>query len=327
MHIVIVNRGKVPVSKYGGTERVLWYLGQELVKMGHKITYLVEEGSSCPFGKVLFIDDTRPWAAQIPDDADVVHFNFNIPEPIDKPYIITIHGNSNDSREFDINSVFVSQNHAARYNSRSYVYNGLDWDDYGKVNLEVERKHFHFLGKAAWRVKNVEGAIKVISKAKGETLKVLGGHRLNIKMGFRLTLNPRIRFYGMVGGEEKLSVLRQSKGLVFPVKWHEPFGLAITESLYFGCPVFGTPYGSLPELVNSEIGYLSSNSSELARAVKEVDRFSRKRCHDYAVEMFNSKNMAEAYLEKYLSVLNGKSLNPAPPKLKEIPKERFLEWE
>ncbi len=327
MHIVIVNKGVIPVSKYGGTERVLWYLGRELSRMGHTITYLVESGSSCPFGKVIFLDNTKSLSAQIPADADIVHFNFNINEAVDKPYIITIHGNSNDSREFDINTVFVSQNHAQRYNSGSYVYNGLDWDDYGKVDLKAERKHFHFLGKAAWRVKNVEGAIKVIAKAKGETLKVLGGHRLNIKMGFRLTLNPNIKFYGMVGGEEKLTVLRASKGLVFPVKWNEPFGLAITESLYFGCPVFGTPYGSLPELVNSEVGFLSDKSSELAKAVKDAGSFSRKRCHEYAVEVFNSKKMAEAYLEKYLTVLNGKTLNKVPPKLKEIQKEKFLPWE
>ena len=51
----------------------------------------------------------------------------------------------------DKNSVFVSKNHANRYQSNEYVYNGLDWDDYGKVDLEKKRKRFHFLGNAAWR--------------------------------------------------------------------------------------------------------------------------------------------------------------------------------
>ncbi|MEF9931013.1 MAG: glycosyltransferase, partial [Bacteroidales bacterium] len=53
----------------------------------------------------------------------------------------------------------------------------------------------------------------------------------------------------MIGGEQKLNILKESKGLIFPVIWNEPFGLAITESLYCGAPVFGTPYGSLPELI------------------------------------------------------------------------------
>ena len=53
----------------------------------------------------------------------------------------------------------------------------------------------------------------------------------------------------MVGGTNKTKLLNQSKGLLFPVRWHEPFGLAILESLHYGCPVFGTPRGSCLKLV------------------------------------------------------------------------------
>ena len=56
--------------------------------------------------------------------------------------------------------------------------------------------------------------------------------------------------------------------MIFPVRWHEPFGLAIVESLYFGCPVFGTPYGSLPEIVAPDVGVLSARASDLAEAVR-----------------------------------------------------------
>ncbi|MBX9724388.1 MAG: hypothetical protein K2X81_23465, partial [Candidatus Obscuribacterales bacterium] len=66
-------------------------------------------------------------------------------------------------------------------------------------DLLRKRNKFHFLGKAAWSVKNVAGAIDVIKATKNEELMVLGGHRLNLKMGFRFTLSSRIQFYGMVG--------------------------------------------------------------------------------------------------------------------------------
>ena len=134
------------------------------------------------------------------------------------------------------------------------MHNGLDWNDYSTPELMKSRNYFHFLGNAAWRVKNVSGAINVIKKTKTQRLKVLGGVRFNFKMGMRFTFSTKVGFEGMVGGQTKFDLLNGSKGLIFPVKWHEPFGLAIIESLYFGCPVFGTPYGSLPELVTSDFG-------------------------------------------------------------------------
>jgi glycosyltransferase involved in cell wall biosynthesis len=128
----------------------------------------------------------------------------------------------------------------------------------------------------------------------------------------------------MVGGEKKTTLLNGSKGLLFPVRWHEPFGLAITESMYFGCPVFGTPYGSLPEIVNHEVGFLSVKSNELKLAIENKNNFSAKICNEYALENFNSKKMALYYLEKYLVVLNKGTLNQINPKLIKIQEEKFL---
>ncbi len=224
MNILIVDSGIIPAKKYGGTERVIWYLGKELVRMGHKVTFLVQKGSVCDFTNVLFLDPKKKLSKQIPASTDIVHFNFVPEEPIEKPYIITIHGNGNDFRKFDLNTVFVSKDHASRFGSESFIHNGLDWDDYGKPDLDSKREYFHFLGKAAWRVKNVQGAIDVITSTKREELMVLGGRRLNLKMGFRFTLSPRVHFCGMVGGEEKNTLLRKSKGLILPVRWHEPLG-------------------------------------------------------------------------------------------------------
>lgn len=328
VHIVIVNNAKIPVQLYGGTERVIWYLGNELVKMGHKVTYLVEPGSSCPFADVIYFEPGKKIPDIIPAGTDLVHYNF-MPEgynEIKLPYIVTLHGNIFSQDPLDQNTVFVSANHAQRYGSDSFVHNGLDWNDYAKPAPDAAGNYFHFLGKAAWRIKNVQGAIDIIKKTKKEKLKVLGGKRFNFNMGLRLTFSPRIGFYGMVGGKKKDRLLQQSKGLIFPVRWHEPFGLAISESLYFGCPVFGTPYGSLPELVPAEVGFLSNSCTELSLAVENAGIYSRKFCHEYAAENFNSKKMAVRYLEKYETVLAGNKLNAVPPKLLQQPHEKFLPW-
>ncbi len=328
MNILIVINEIIPVKLYGGTGRVMWYLGKELVRLGHKVTYLVKKGSTCAFAEVIETDNVLAMTARIPEYIDVVHVNFtpkNI-ENIHKPYLITIHGNADKFEKMDVNTVFVSKNHANRHGSDVYVHNGLDWADYAKPDLSAKRDAFHFLGNAAWRIKNVKGAIDVVKGTKSERLNVLGGVRFNVSMGLRFTFSPRIRFYGMVGGGEKDALLNRSKGLIFPVRWHEPFGLAITESLYFGCPVFGTPYGALPELVNDNVGFLSNKKSELIDAVNNVEAFSKQNCHDYAMETFNSQKMAVSYLTLYEKVLLNQTLNKTQPQLVEVQDTKFLEW-
>ncbi len=326
MHILIAHKTLIPVHKYGGIERVIWYLGKELTRIGHKVSFLVNPGSQCEFADIIYWDTNKTLDQQIPNDVDIVHFHYTSHKKpnISKPYIITFHENRNEQTPFDTNTVFLSKNHASRYGSDCFVYNGLDWNDYSKPDIHCPRKYFHFLGNAAWRVKNVKGAIDVVKKAKKEKLYVLGGKRFNLNMGIRLTFTPRATFFGMVGGHKKFSLLSGSKGLIFPVKWHEPFGLAITESLFYGCPVFGTPYGSLPELIHDEVGFLSADSNELVNAI-ENNNYSPLRCHQYALDNFNANKMALDYLLKYEVVLNGKQLNNNKPKLISIP-PKFLAW-
>jgi len=325
LHILIVYNGKIPTPKYGGTSRDIWSLGKELVRMGHRVTFLVAKGSVCDFAGLIPFDPSAPLAGQVPEDVDLVHSHIPLWEPLPKPYMITLHGNSSDEREFDINTTFISRNHAARYGSQVYVYNGLGLEEYGKPRLDNPREYLHFLGKAAWRVKNIRGSMD-IARASGYPLRVLGGYRVNLKMGIRITLDPRIRFEGMVGGEKKNRLINGSKALLFPVRWNEPMGLAVVESLYFGCPVFGTPYGALPELVTPEFGFLSNSRSELVQALEQVEDYDRKRCHEYVCDIFSSRHMAQNFLPLYEKVLNGESLNPRPPRFVRRDQPKFLPW-
>jgi hypothetical protein len=312
LHILLVYNGKIPTPKYGGTSRDIWYLGKELVQMGHRISYLVGEGSHCDFAEVLPFDSSRSLASQIPENVDLVHSHVPVWEPLPKPYMITIHGYPK-GEEFDINTTFISKSHAAHFGSEVYVFNGLGLEEYGKPRFDLPRNYLHFLGKAAWKVKNLKGCMGIAREA-GLPLRVLGGHRVNLKMGVRITLDPRVRFEGMVGGAQKNKLINGSKALLFPVIWHEPMGLAVVESLYFGCPVFGTPYGALPEIVTPEFGFLSTKKSELVAALEDVDAYDRKKCHEYVCDKFAAIHMTRNFLPLYEKVLNGEKLNPRPPR-------------
>lgn len=315
MKILLVHPAKLPVHAYGGTERVVWDLGKALVAMGHHVTYLASPGSRCPFAPVRAVDSTRPLMEQIHrNEQDIVHFQFNPPQVPDFPHLITEHGNSKVSSPLPLNTVFLSQDHAARHGSSHFVYNGLDWTSYGAVDMQRPRHHFHFLAKGSWPVKNLKGAIQVARSAQ-VPLAVLGARRLNLSRGFRFTPWPSIRFMGMVGGEQKFDALNASKGMIFPVRWHEPFGLAVIESLYFGCPVFATPFGALPELVTEACGVLALEGQTLAQALTERT-FNPMDCHHRA-RTFDHLRMARGYLEKYEQVLCGTPLHSTSPRLPE----------
>lgn len=321
MHVLLVNNSPIPVYGYGGTERVIWDLGQMLVRLGHRVSYLVPEGSTCDFGAVLPIRPDAPWDSQIPADVDITHFQFNPRTEIGTPYLVTEHGNARKPKPLPRNTVFLSRDHAARYGSTEFVYNGLQWESYGAVDFARPRDHYHFLGKAAWRVKNVSGAIRVAQLA-GVELDVLGGDRINFRRGFRWTLSRRIHFFGMVGGAQKTERLNASRGLIFPVRWHEPFGLAVIE-----------PVLRLPRVLDALRRAAGTGARRMRRAGGQRQCPGRggarqplrpRACHDHAVRHFGAERMARDYLRMYERVLAGETLNAQAPVIQG--EARSLAW-
>lgn len=323
----------------------MWWLGLQLHEMGHSPRFLVKQDSECAFAPVLTLDEKKALATQIPDDIDLIHF-FDRPaqalDEIGKPYLITSFVNSTQAETLDANTVFVSANQAVRHGGSVYVYPGLDFRTYGEVLLDFPRKYFHFLGDAAWRGKNVRGAIDLASRA-GVRVHVIGGSRVNFRKDLRITLSPSARFHGVLNRDGRNMMLNGSKGLLFPILTHEPFALAIIESLYFGCPVFGTPYGPLPEILCkktategrkwtgqvdacfSEFGCLSNKRSELLEAMNQADTFNRKRCMEYATDCFSAERMANDYLRLYEQILHGKPVHAQAPEVSETPDTSFLQ--
>ncbi|MFN0015056.1 MAG: glycosyltransferase [Saprospiraceae bacterium] len=348
MKIVLVFDGRLPVADYGDAGRVLLWHCRQLHEMGHEPVVLAEKGSVCSFAPVLILNSKKPVLSQLPDGVDVVHF-FYRPAPkmlggLEMPYLITFFDNSTKAESLDPNTVFLSANHAARHGGDVFVYPGLDFRDYGAVLLDFPRNYFHFLGDASWRGRNVRGAVG-LAAAVGERLHVIGGSRINFKKSLRITLSPNARFHGVLNSDGRNMMLNGSKGLLFPVLWHEPFGLPVIESLYFGCPVFGTPYGALPELLChqtasdgrkwtgqvdgcfSEFGCLSVKRSELLEAIRNAGAFSPERCSAYARDCFSAERMTRDYLRLYACVLGGKTLHEHPPTIAEAAGGKLLPME
>jgi hypothetical protein len=311
MKVCMVIDAVIPALLYGGTQRIVVWLGRALHESGHHVTYLARAGSSCEFAPVLTLDRARSIDAQVPRDTDIVHVHSGGALPARFPACMTVYTNARTPQELPANTIFLSRRHAEIHNAEAFVHVGVHPEEFGPVEMFQPGKAFIFLGKAAWNVKNVRGAIRV-ARAAGAPIDVLGGTRLNFNMGFRLTLDPNARFHGMVGGENKKRFLHQARGLIHPVLWDEPGAAAVVESLYFGVPVFGTPYGCLPEQVPAHVGHLSAHEGELAEAAARAEQYDRHAIHAWWQEHFSAARMARKYLTYYEKILTGETLHPGP---------------
>lgn len=325
MKICIVVNSLIPALEYGGIERVVVWLGRGLKELGHQPIFLAKPTSRLDFAEVLPLDVSKSLDSQIPQDTNIVHIHGDIAAPENYPYCYTNHGNARNWQTFDRNTIFCSFKHATNHGGEAFVHLGLDPREYGSPNFENrESAPLIFLGKAAWRLKNVRGAISVARKA-SKKIDILGGSRLNFKMGFRCTFDLHANFHGMVGGEKKNKLIRESSGLVFPVLWHEPGATAVIESLYFGKPVFATPYGCLPELVAPHVGALSNVESVLGEAAKDASSYDCREIHHWWSQNFTYKHMTAKYLSYYENILDGQSLHAAPLQSPPV-RTKLLDW-
>ncbi|MDR3608196.1 MAG: glycosyltransferase [Oligoflexia bacterium] len=325
MHIVLYHDALIPPPKYGGTERIVYWLAKALLQLGHQVTLIARPGSAIEGATVIALEngDSVPggWEALIPADADIVHLWGTPATPPKKPFLVTIQGNGRPGERFHPNTVFISRKHAENHGATHFVYNGIDPDEYPCDPAGSRENALVFLAKASWKVKNLVGAIE-IARAANRPLYVMGSRDWPKGLHRFLPAFGGIRYLGMVGDAEKRSYLRKASALLFPVRWPEPFGIAITEALASGCAVFGTPYGSLPEIVTPDVGALSHEASVLLERLMNGN-YSPETCRKRVFQGFTHIAMAESYLKLYRNVLDRGSLgeNPKTPQ----PEARFQE--
>jgi hypothetical protein len=308
LHIALYHDAVIPPAKYGGTERIVYWLARALTESGHRVTLLARPGSSVPGVEVISLR-SNDWERMVPDSVDLVHLWSTPGSAPSKPFVVTIQGNGKPGEKFHPNTIFISKKHAENHSSTCFVHNGIDPAEYF---CDSKRDDFLvFLAKASWQVKNLSAAIE-IARAAEIRLEVMGSRDWPLRLHRLLPAWKGVHYRGMVGDAEKRQVLRRARGLLFPVRWHEPFGIAVTEALASGCPVYATPYGSLPEIVTPDTGALSLSSDELLAAVQN-GRFSPERCRARVYEGFTYKQMTEKYLAYYRTVLESGRLNETSP--------------
>ena len=316
MKVVFFHEGILPVKKYGGIERILFWHMVELVKLGHDVVLIgnpLSEVEDRGIKLTPFDASKDPdFENYIPDDADILHLYFNYKVKKDIPTVVNIQGNGQIGEEFPLNSVFLSKKHAQNHGSQQFVYNALDLNEYpfeGTRQKSCRWENFLFLAKGSWRVKNLKHCVKASKKSK-KHLHIVGGRAF--------WPSSYIHNYGMLGGIEKLETINKCDALLFPVRWHEPFGIAIIEAMAMGLPVIGSPFGSLPEIITPDVGVICQNYEELLDTLNSPRPtfFEAEQIRAYVEEKFSISEFTRKYLELYRQVTKGITLNPKAPTLR-----------
>jgi glycosyltransferase involved in cell wall biosynthesis len=324
----------VPPKLYGGTERVVSFLTEELVRQGHEVTLFASGDSKTAATLVPMCESAlRLQRGRIVDpiahhirmmelvlqqapEFDVLHFHtdylqFPTLRRVAVPAITTEHGRLDTadlkplfSEFWDMKVVSVSDAQRvplADANWVATVYHGLPADLY-TLNPKPDT-YLVFLGRISPE-KRVDRAIE-IAKATGRKLKIAAkvdsADREYFDREIKHLLNdPIVEFIGEIGDKEKQEFLANAAALLFPIDWPEPFGLVLIEAMACGTPVIAYPFGSVPELVDDgQTGFVVKDIAEAAAAVRRIEIIDRVGCRESFDKRFTAARMAADYVELY----------------------------
>ncbi|RMF99355.1 MAG: glycosyltransferase family 4 protein [Gammaproteobacteria bacterium] len=331
----------VPPRQYGGTERVVAYLTDELVRQGHDVTLFATEDSHtrarlvpCAPGALrleprcrdplphymYMLDELRRRARQF----DIVHFHIDylhypLMRALGLPHVTTLHGRQDFWDLARLYAAFpdmplVSISNAQRApvpdaNWVGTVYHGLPPDLYEFSPDGGD--YLVFLGRIC-ADKGIDRAIEIATRAGRELLiaaKVDKADREYYEACVRpLLKRPNIRYIGEVDDREKGELLGGALGLLFPIDWPEPFGLAMIESLACGTPVVARPCGSVPELIRDGLsGRIVDGIDDAVAAVDSLRALDRAAARREFEERFSAERMAAEYLAIYRLLLDDRT--------------------
>ena len=326
----------VPPKLYGGTERVVSYLTEELVRLGMDVT-LFASGDSVTDARLRACaprglrldpkchDRMAPHFAMIhdvmesADEFDIVHFNvdylhYPMSRALGLNQVTTLHGRLDLPelvplyKRFD-DMPLVSISDAQRKplpfaNWVATVHHGLPAD-----LLEFSPSHegyLAFLGRIS-REKRPDRAIRIARMA-GMPLKLAAKVDNADVDYFESTIEPLIDdgvdFVGEIGDRDKSNFLGGAAALLCPIDWPEPFGLVMIEAMACGTPVIAYPCGSVPELVRDGVnGRIVRSEEEAVEALLDIGRFDRAACRRTFDERFTANRMAKDYLRVYRQLI------------------------
>lgn len=328
----------VPPKLYGGTERVVSYLTEELVRLGHDVTLFASGDSEtqarleaiCPqalrlnegiFNRdaPLILQCERVFGAE--HRFDVIHSHldflaFPLARRCSAPVLTTTHGRLDLPeltplyREF-IEQPLVSISDAQRQpvpwaNWLGTVYHGLP--PYLYRFQPRPGKYLAFLGRIAPE-KCPDQAIR-IAKATGIPLRIAAKVDPADRDYFHakiepLLAEPLVEFIGEISDAEKNDFLGEALALVAPFDWPEPFGLVLIEALACGTPVLAYRRGSIPEIIEDGItGFITDNLQDMIASVDKVWQIERARCRQTFEERFTVERMVRDYLALYERLLD-----------------------
>jgi glycosyltransferase involved in cell wall biosynthesis len=330
----------VPPKMYGGTERIVNYLTEELMKLGHEVTLFASGDSitsanlvSCA-AKALRLDpsikDMVPYymlmldrVRQRADEFDILHFHidhFHFPvfRSLAKRTLTTLHGRQDlpDNRalylgfdDFPLVSISDDQRQPIPHaNFVATIYHGLP-KDLLQPNYSVKDDYLAFLGRICPE-KRPDRAI-AIARAAGIPLKIAAKVDRVDEAYFHQTIKPLLRepgieFVGEINEQEKSGFLGNASGLLFPIDWPEPFGLVMIEAMACGTPVLAFNRGSAAEIIEPGVTGLLVNTVEEANvALQGLLSLDRRRVRRRFEERFSAARMAADYTSLYQSLISG----------------------
>ncbi|HEY3309374.1 MAG TPA: glycosyltransferase family 4 protein [Desulfuromonadaceae bacterium] len=324
---------QVPPRFYGGTERIVSYLTEELVHQGHDVTLFasgdsVTSASLVPCCKnSLRLDETcvdpiphhllmLERVFRMASRFDIIHFHtdyfhYAASRRSGLAHVTTLHGRLDipdlvplyrEYSEMPVISISDSQRAPLPWlNWRGTVHHGLPADllPFNPQGGE----YLAFLGRVSPE-KGLDTAI-AIARASGVNLKIAAKVDKSDRDYYDNKIKPLIdghlvEYIGEISEQGKKDFLGNALALIFPIDWEEPFGLVMIESMACGTPVIAFARGSVPEIIKeSTSGFIVRNVEGAVRAVKAAAILSRLRCRNHFEEHFVASRMARDYVTIY----------------------------
>lgn len=323
----------VPPKYYGGTERVVSFLTEELVRQGHEVTLFASGDSETEARLVavtprsLRLDTTcvdqmahhvlmLEQVAQRGDEFDVIHYHIDYMHfPLSRcrphPHVTTLHGRLDipdlaplyhEFRDMPVVSISNSQREPLPdANWQATVYHGLPPD---LLRFHPEPgKYLAFIGRFSPE-KRADRAIEIARQAR-MPLKLAAKVDAVDKAYFESEIKPLLddplfEFVGEIGDERKEEFLGNAYALLFPIDWPEPFGLVMIEAMACGTPVIAYRQGSVEEVMEEgRSGFVVATIEEAVQAVQQVADLDRGECRRVFDSRFTAEHMASDYLRVY----------------------------